>query len=75
MCVAMPAKVVEIMSGVMPMAKVEQGGQAIDCCLAYLPEAQIGDYVLVQRGFAMQLLDEESALESLEAFAELDAMG
>jgi len=71
MCIAVPAKIIDITPGVIPVARVEQGGEVTDCRLAYFPEAQVGDYVLVQHGFAMQLLDEESAAESLAAFAEL----
>jgi len=43
----------------------------VECNLAYFPEARVGDYVLVQHGFAMQVLDAASAAESLAAFAEL----
>lgn len=71
MCVGMPAKVLSITAGVMPMARVELNGEELDCCVVYLPEAEVGDYVLIQNGFAMQLLDAESAAASLAAFAEL----
>jgi hydrogenase expression/formation protein HypC len=71
MCVGMPAKVMAISGGVMPMAQVELAGETVECCLVYLPEAEVGDYVLLQNGFAMQLLDAQSAAESLAAFAEL----
>ena len=70
MCVAVPAPIVEITPGVMPMARVQRGDTVVDCCLAYFPEAEVGDYVLIQQGFAMQLLDAESAAESLAAFEE-----
>ena len=73
MCIAMPAKIIDITPGVMPMAHATQGVRTIECCLAYVPEAKVGDYVLVQLGFAMQLLDEQSAAESLQAFADVDA--
>jgi len=71
MCVAIPAPIVEITPGAIPMARVQRGEQMIDCCLIYFPEAEVGDYVLIQHGFAMQLLDPQSAAESLAAFAEL----
>jgi len=70
MCVAVPAPIVDITPGVMPMAHVQRGDDVVDCCLAYFPEAKVGDYVLIQHGFAMQLLDAESAAESLAAFEE-----
>lgn len=73
MCIGIPAKILEIQDGVMPMATVELAGQPADCCLAYLPEAEVGDYVLIQGGFAVTLLDEQSAAESLAAFEEMGA--
>ena len=73
MCIGIPAKILEIRDGVMPMATAELAGQPTDCCLAYLPEAEVGDYVLIQGGFAVTLLDEQSAAESLAAFAEMGA--
>jgi len=75
MCVAMPARIVDIIDGVMPMAHVSQGDEVVQCCLAYFPEAQVGDYVLVQRGFVMQLLDEESAAQSIAAFEQVAEAG
>jgi len=72
MCVAVPAQIIDITPGVMPMARVRQGNQISQCCLSYFPEAEPGDYVLIQHGFAMQLLDPQSAAQSLAAFAELD---
>ena len=74
MCVAVPAKIVAIDAAPMPMARLVQGEQEITCCLAYVPEAAVGDYVLVQHGFAVELLDPQSAAESLAAFAELGAL-
>jgi hydrogenase expression/formation protein HypC len=71
MCIGMPAKIVAIKPGLMPMARVLVGGEEVECCVVYLPEAEVGDYVLLQNGFAMQLLDAQSAAESLAAFAEL----
>ena len=71
MCVAVPARIVSIDEGAMPMARVERGGEEMDCCLAYVPEAVVGDHVLVQHGFAVELLDPKSAAESLAAFVEL----
>jgi len=53
------------------MARVSVADEELECCVVYLPEAEIGDYVLLQNGFAMQLLDAQSAAESLAAFAEL----
>lgn len=71
MCVSVPARIVRITAEVLPMAELDVAGELARCCLAYLPEAAVGDYVLVQNGFAVTLLDEQSAAESLAAFAEL----
>jgi hydrogenase expression/formation protein HypC len=71
MCVAFPSPIVSITPGVMTMAKVQHGDNLVDCNLAYVPEAKVGDYVLIQHGFAVDLLDPESAAQSLAAFAEL----
>ena len=71
MCIAVPVQIIDLGSGPMPMGQVNHGGTSIPCCLAYVPEAQVGDYVVVQNGFAIDLLDPVSAAESLAAFAEL----
>jgi len=53
------------------MGKVSFGGIAREVCLAYVPEAQVGDYVIVHAGFAISKLDEA---EAMEVFALLDEM-
>jgi hydrogenase expression/formation protein HypC len=47
------------------MATVDFGGVTKDICLAYVPEAEVGQYTIVHAGFAIALLDEASALETL----------
>jgi len=71
MCIAVPAPIIDITPGLFPMAHVKKGDDVVECNLAYFPEAQPGDFILMQHGYAMQLLDAESAAESLAAFAEL----
>jgi hydrogenase expression/formation protein HypC len=80
MCLAIPGKVVEVFDQQgMRMAKVQFGGILREACLEYVPETQVGDYVLVHVGFAISRLDEEEAqrtyqlLEELDQLAELDA--
>ncbi|WP_239022388.1 HypC/HybG/HupF family hydrogenase formation chaperone [Raineyella fluvialis] len=68
---SVPSKIVRITPGVLPMADVRVGEREVACCLAYVPEAEVGDFVLVQNGFAIELLDPASAAQSLSAFAEL----
>ncbi|AEW99364.1 HypC/HybG/HupF family hydrogenase formation chaperone [Streptantibioticus cattleyicolor] len=72
MCLAVPGKVVDVgeRDGVRT-ARVDFGGVVKDVCLAYLPDVEAGEYVIVHVGFALQRLDEESALASLRLFAEL----
>lgn len=74
MCVGVPTQIISITPGLLPMAKVELNGEVLDCRLAYFPDAQVGDYVLVQNGFVMDVLDPQSAAESLAAFASLGIM-
>jgi hydrogenase expression/formation protein HypC len=62
MCLGVPGKVVETYRehGVL-MAKVDFGGVRKAACLEHVPEAAIGDYVLVHVGFALSRLDEAEA--------------
>ena len=71
MCTAVPVRILDISDGPMPMGHVDHAGRVVSCCFAYVPEAQVGDYVVIQNGFAIDLLDEESAAASLAAFAEV----
>ena len=54
------------------MGKVEFGGIAKDVCLAYTPEARVGQYVIVHVGFALNVIDEAEAREVFSYFDELD---
>ena len=79
---AIPGKVVEAFDqGGIRMAKVEFGGIVREVCLEYVPETQVGDYVLVHVGFAISRVDEEEAqrtyqlLEELDQLTELNAPG
>ena len=76
MCLGIPGKVVEIdepdQDSVMRMGKVEFGGISKEVCLAYLPEVQVGDYVLVHVGFAISKVDEE---EAAEIFSYIEQLG
>lgn len=60
MCLAVPAKIVEI-DGV--MAVVEVDGVKREGNLTFVPEANVGDYVLIHAGFAIQIWDEEGVKE------------
>ena len=54
------------------MGKVEFGGIVKDICLAYLPEVEVGEYVLVHVGFAISRIDEE---EAAEIFSYIEQIG
>jgi hydrogenase expression/formation protein HypC len=56
----------------MTMGKVSFGGVAKEVCLAYVPEAQVGDYVIVHAGFAISKLNEDEANEVFEALREFE---
>lgn len=69
MCLAVPAKIVKI-DGV--IAEVDMAGTTVRASLVMVPEAAIGDYVLLHTGFAIQVLDEHEALETLKLFKEME---
>ena len=69
LCLAFPAKIVEIKDY---MAKVELSGVTRDISLMLLPEAKIGDYVLVHAGFAMQIVGKQEVDEMLALFDEME---
>jgi len=72
-CLGVPGKVLTIRDDRgTAMATVDFGGATREVCLVYTPEAEVGEYVVVHAGFAIQVLDEAAALESLRLFAEMD---
>jgi hydrogenase expression/formation protein HypC len=68
MCLAVPGKVMSIDSAdpVFRTGKISFGGIVKQINLAYVPEAKIGDYVLVHVGFAISIVDETEAQEVFE---------
>lgn len=72
MCLAVPGQVVTIQEDPLRTATVSFGGIAKEVSLALVPEATVGDYVIVHVGFAISKLDEQAARESLELMAQLD---
>ena len=54
------------------MAKIDFGGISKEICLEYTPEAEVGDYALVHVGFAISLMDEDEAQETLKLLKEID---
>jgi len=72
MCLAVPGKVIELYNvGGLKMAKMDFGGVTREACLEYLPDVEIGQYVIIHVGFAISLLDEEEAQQTLELLIEI----
>lgn len=72
MCLAVPGKVTEVYdTDVTRMAKVDFGGIVKEVSVAFVPDIDVGEYTIVHVGFALQRLDEESALETLRVFESL----
>lgn len=72
MCLAVPGRVVSIHDEEgQTMAQVDFGGLRKEVCLDYIPDAEVGEYVIVHVGFAIQRLDEESAQQTLASFERL----
>jgi len=73
MCLAIPGKVLEIEKDKEPlMGKVSFGGIQKDICLDWVPDVQVGEYVIVHVGFAISKMDEKEALETLELFSQME---
>jgi len=69
MCLAVPGKVLEIYEeNGLKMGLIDYSGTMNRTCLEYVPEASIGQYVIVHAGFAISILNEEEALKSLEVW-------
>jgi hydrogenase expression/formation protein HypC len=71
MCLAIPTLIKSIDGST---AKVELGGVERKISLALTPEAQVGEYVIVHTGFAISVLDEQEAQETLRIFAEMERL-
>ncbi len=67
MCLGIPGKVIETNeTGGMLMGRVDFGGAVREACLAYVPDVEVGQYVIVHVGFAISVLNEDEAMETLE---------
>ncbi len=76
MCLAVPGKIAEIdeKDGLMRTGRVSFGGIIKDVNLAYVPEARVGDYVIVHVGFAISVLDEAEAEKVFSYLREIDKL-
>ncbi|MGA2751706.1 MAG: HypC/HybG/HupF family hydrogenase formation chaperone [Verrucomicrobiota bacterium] len=74
MCLAIPGKIISV-TGDDPLeraGKVDFGGVFKDVSLGFVPEAKVGDYVIVHVGFALSRVDEEEALKVFEYLKEME---
>jgi hydrogenase expression/formation protein HypC len=76
MCLGVPGKITEIYqkSG-LTMGVIDFGGVRREACLAYVPEAKVGDYTVIHVGFALHLISEEEAQETLALLREIADYG
>lgn len=72
MCLAIPGKILEItQENEIVMGKIDYAGTINKACLAYVPEAKEGDYVIVHAGFALNIIDAAEAKKTLELWDEM----
>lgn len=72
MCLGIPGRIIETYeTGGLKMGRVDFGGVTREACLEYVPEAGLGDYVIIHVGFAISVLSEEEAEETLEMLREI----
>jgi hydrogenase expression/formation protein HypC len=72
MCLGVPGRIIEIYErGGLKMAKVDFGGIFREACLDYVPDAKLGDYCLIHVGFAISILSEVEAMETLELLKQI----
>ena len=75
MCLGIPGKIEEIyQDGNLKMGKVNFDGVSMSVCLETTPEAKVGDYAIVHAGFAISLLNEAEAQETLKILKEMEAL-
>jgi hydrogenase expression/formation protein HypC len=77
MCLAVPGKITSITGDdqFSRIGKIDFGGVLKEASLAYVPEAQVGDYVIVHVGFALSRVDEAEALKVFEYLREIQELG
>jgi hydrogenase expression/formation protein HypC len=75
MCLAVPGKIIDIyQNNDLLMGKIDFGGVVREACLAYVPEARVGDYTIIHVGFALNIIDEQEALETLALLEEISRL-
>lgn len=76
MCLGVPGKIIEIYEKQgLKMAQVDFSGVRREACIEHVPEARIGDYAIIHVGFAISLLSEEEAQESMDLLRQIVEAG
>lgn len=75
MCLGVPGKITALYerSG-LRLGRVDFGGVTREVCLAYVPEARVGDYAMIHVGFALNLLDGAEAQQTLDLLRQIGAL-
>lgn len=68
MCLAIPGRLVELKDD--SMGKVDLGGITMEISLVFLPDAQVGDWLIIHTGFALDRISEQDALETISLLQE-----
>ncbi|MFZ4525454.1 MAG: HypC/HybG/HupF family hydrogenase formation chaperone [Chlorobium sp.] len=72
MCLAIPGKLIELATeNGLKMGIIDVNGSKTRACLEYVPDIKVGQYTIVHAGFALKIIDEEAAAESLKLWQEL----
>lgn len=72
MCLGVPGKIIEIYASEgLQMGKIDFGGVMREACLAYVPEAKVGDYTVIHVGFALNIISEQEAQETLDLLRQI----
>lgn len=72
MCLGIPGKIIDIYEqNGLKMGKIDFGGVVREACLAYVPEAEIGQYTIIHVGFALNIIDEDEAQKTLALMSEI----
>lgn len=75
MCLGIPGRIQEIRdTELLRMGTVDFGGVSREVCLSYVPEAEVGEYVIVHVGFAISRLDEKEAMATLDILRQMGAV-
>ena len=76
MCLAVPGKIISVTGKELERTgKVNFGGVIKEVSLAYVPEAQVGEYVIVHVGFALSIVDENEAARVFEYLEQMGELG